>query len=55
VLDGAVEVVVITFSALFSTPILDFELFAEDPGYFCPFFDTTYLIKFPQCLVFLSE
>jgi len=52
--DRAIQMVVVSLTALFATSILYFELFVQNPGYFCPLFDTSCLINFFQRFVFLN-
>lgn len=52
--NGAVEVVVIPFAALLATPVLYFELFLQNSGYFCPFFDAPLLIEFLEGSILLN-
>ena len=46
--------IVISFSALFATSILDFELFVQNSGYFSPLRDASLLIYFFECPVLLN-
>jgi hypothetical protein len=46
--------VVVAFSALLAASILDFELFMQNSGYFCPLRDAPLLIYFLKCLVLLN-
>ncbi len=53
--DGAVEVVVVSLPALFSTPVVNVIFLFKYSGYFGPFFDPAVLIKFLKSFIFLSQ
>jgi hypothetical protein len=55
VLDGTVEVVVVSFPALFPTPVHDAILLFEESRYVCPFLDPPDFVKFFEGVVLLHE